>query len=134
MAASRPSTTWSPIRPSPPRRDSGHHRHPRLHYRARKAHATGRKGIFLIDAAKGFQKDGNKNRLRQRDIHKIVDAFARQADIPGYARMVSHAESTPSQKACSTPSAARRSSTPTPSTNSSWTTGRKPCRTMSGYW
>ena len=57
-----------------------------------KAHATGRKGIFLIDAAKGFQKDGNKNRLRQRDIHKIVDAFARQADIPGYARMVSHAE------------------------------------------
>lgn len=57
-----------------------------------KAHATGRKGIFLIDAAKGFQKDGNKNRLRQRDIHKIVDAFARQSDIPGYARMVSHAE------------------------------------------
>lgn len=57
-----------------------------------KAHATGRKGIFLIDAAKGFQKDGNKNRLRQRDIHKIVDAFARQTELPGYARMVSHAE------------------------------------------
>lgn len=57
-----------------------------------KAHATGRKGIFLIDAAKGFQKNGNKNRLRQRDIHKIVDAFARQAELPGYARMVSHAE------------------------------------------
>ncbi|MGR2927838.1 type I restriction-modification system subunit M [Acidithiobacillus ferriphilus] len=57
-----------------------------------KEYATGRKGIFLMDASKGFQKDGNKNRLRQRDIHQIVDIFTKQTDISRYARMVSHAE------------------------------------------
>ncbi|MHB1320822.1 MAG: N-6 DNA methylase [Acidithiobacillus ferrivorans] len=57
-----------------------------------KEYATGRKGIFLMDASKGFQKDGNKNRLRQRDIHQIVDIFTKQTDILRYARMVSHAE------------------------------------------
>ena len=57
-----------------------------------KEYATGRKGIFLMDASKGFQKDGNKNRLRQRDIHQIVDVFTKQTDFPRYARMVSHAE------------------------------------------
>ena len=30
----------------------------------------------MIDASRGFMKDGNKNRLRERDIHKIVDTFA----------------------------------------------------------
>ena len=50
--------------------------------------ATDRKGIFLIDASKGFMKDGNKNRLREQDIHKIVDAFTRQLEIPKYSRMV----------------------------------------------
>lgn len=57
-----------------------------------KEYATGRKGIFLMDASKDFQKDGNKNRLRQRDIHQIVDIFTKQTDISRYARMVSHAE------------------------------------------
>ena len=57
-----------------------------------KEHAHARKGIFMIDASKGFIKDGNKNRLRAQDIHKIVDAFTRQAEIPRYARMVSVAE------------------------------------------
>jgi type I restriction enzyme M protein len=32
----------------------------------------------MIDASKGFMKDGNKNRLRSQDIHKIVDVFNRQ--------------------------------------------------------
>ncbi|MFV8754115.1 N-6 DNA methylase [Nannocystaceae bacterium ST9] len=50
--------------------------------------AATRKGIFMIDAAKGFIKDGNKNRLRAQDIHKIVDAFTRQLEIPRYSRMV----------------------------------------------
>jgi type I restriction enzyme M protein len=50
--------------------------------------AADRKGIFLIDASKGFLKDGNKNRLREQDLHKIVDAFARQIEIPKYSRMV----------------------------------------------
>jgi type I restriction enzyme M protein len=53
-----------------------------------KENATGRKGVFMIDAAKGFKKDGNKNRLREQDIHRIVDIFTRQVDVPRYARMV----------------------------------------------
>ncbi len=48
-----------------------------------------RKGIFLIDASAGFMKDGPKNRLRDQDIHRIVDVFSRQTDVPRFARMVS---------------------------------------------
>ena len=54
--------------------------------------AAGRKGIFMVDASKGFIKDGNKNRLRAQDIHKIVDTFTRQLDTPKYARLVPLAE------------------------------------------
>jgi type I restriction enzyme M protein len=50
--------------------------------------ATARKGIFMVDASKGFRKDGPKNRLREQDIHRIVDTFSKHSDIPGYARMV----------------------------------------------
>lgn len=57
-----------------------------------KENAAARKGIFMIDASRGFVKDGNKNRLRAQDIHKIVDAFTRQADLPRYSRMVPLAE------------------------------------------
>ncbi len=57
-----------------------------------KENATARKGIFMIDASKGFIKDGPKNRLRAQDIHRIVDTFTRQAEVPRYARMVSVAE------------------------------------------
>jgi type I restriction enzyme M protein len=57
-----------------------------------KENASARKGIFMIDASKGFIKDGNKNRLRAQDIHKIVDAFARQFEIDRYSRMVPLAE------------------------------------------
>ena len=53
-----------------------------------KEHAAARKGIFMIDASAGFIKDGNKNRLRARDIHKIVDAFTKTAEIDGYSRLV----------------------------------------------
>jgi type I restriction enzyme M protein len=53
-----------------------------------KENAHARKGIFMIDASKGFVKDGNKNRLRAQDIHKIVDAFTRQLAIEKYSRMV----------------------------------------------
>ena len=51
--------------------------------------AQARKGIFMIDASSGFMKDGPKNRLREQDIHKIVDVFRRQLDVPKYSRMVS---------------------------------------------
>jgi type I restriction enzyme M protein len=54
--------------------------------------AAGRKGIFMVDASKGFIKDGNKNRLRAQDIHKIVDTFTRQIETPKYARLVPLAE------------------------------------------
>ena len=54
--------------------------------------ANARKGIFMIDASKGFMKDGPKNRLRAQDIHRIVDTFTRQAEVPRYSRMVSVAE------------------------------------------
>jgi len=57
-----------------------------------KENAPGRKGIFMIDASKGFIKDGNKNRLREQDIHKIVDTFNKQTETPRYARMVSFDE------------------------------------------
>ena len=53
-----------------------------------KEHAAGRTGVFMIDASKGFMKDGNKNRLRPQDIHKIVDTFNRQIEIDRYSRMV----------------------------------------------
>jgi type I restriction enzyme M protein len=54
--------------------------------------AAGRKGIFTVDASKGCIKDGNKNRLRAQDIHKIVDTFTRQVETPKYSRMVPLAE------------------------------------------
>ncbi len=59
-----------------------------------KENAEGRKGIFMIDASKDFIKDGNKNRLREQDIHKIVDVFNNQKQIEKYSRLVSHAEIT----------------------------------------
>lgn len=57
-----------------------------------KEDAEQRKGIFMVDASKGFMKDGNKNRLREQDIHKIVDVFNNQLEIPKYSRMVGIAE------------------------------------------
>src|SRR6266571_2397120 len=57
-----------------------------------KENAASRTGIFMIDSSKGFMKDGNKNRLRHQDIHKIVDVFNKQIELPKYSRMVSVAE------------------------------------------
>ena len=51
-----------------------------------KEHAHARSGIFMIDASKGFRKDGNKNRLRAQDIHRIVEVFNRQTEAPRYSR------------------------------------------------
>jgi type I restriction enzyme M protein len=53
-----------------------------------KENTEARKGIFMIDASKGFVKDGNKNRLREQDIHKIVDVFNNQLPVSKYSRMV----------------------------------------------
>ncbi len=53
-----------------------------------KRDAAARRGIFMINASAGFVKDGAKNRLREQDIHRIVDTYRRQEDVAGYARMV----------------------------------------------
>lgn len=53
-----------------------------------KENAEDREGIFMIDASKDYMKDGNKNRLREQDIRKIVDVFNNQLEIPKYSRMV----------------------------------------------
>ncbi|MCU4227946.1 type I restriction-modification system subunit M [Vibrio cholerae] len=63
------------------------------HAKQRALRATGEasdteSGIFMVDASKGFAKDGNKNRLRSQDIHKIVDVFTKQLELPRYSRMV----------------------------------------------
>lgn len=57
-----------------------------------KRDAAAREGIFMIDASQGFMKDGPKNRLRAQDIHKIVDIFTRQIELPRYSRLVSTGE------------------------------------------
>ena len=54
-----------------------------------KEDADARSGIFMIDASHGYVKDGNKNRLREEDIYKIVTTFNQQIeDDPKYARFV----------------------------------------------
>lgn len=63
-----------------------------------KENATARRGIFMVDASKGFKKDGNKNRLREQDIHRIVDTFNRQKETDGYSRMVPFEEIADEQK------------------------------------
>ncbi|MBB0969012.1 type I restriction-modification system subunit M [Dietzia aerolata] len=57
-----------------------------------KGNAHARTGVFMIDASKGFVKDGNKNRLRSQDLHKIVDTFNKQIEIYRYSRMVPMSE------------------------------------------
>lgn len=55
--------------------------------------AKNRTGIFMIDAGKGYVKDGSKNRLREQDIYRIVTTFNEQIiDDPKYARFVSDEE------------------------------------------
>ncbi len=57
-----------------------------------KENAHARTGVFMLDASKGFIKDGPKNRLRSQDIHKIVDVFTKQTELARYSRMVPLAE------------------------------------------
>lgn len=55
-----------------------------------KENAHMRRGIFMVDASGGYMKDGPKNRLRDMDIHQIVDVFNRRDESdPKYSRMVS---------------------------------------------
>ncbi|MDO4174943.1 MAG: class I SAM-dependent DNA methyltransferase [Eubacteriales bacterium] len=55
--------------------------------------AENRAGIFMIDAGKGYVKDGSKNRLREQDIYRIVTTFNEQITTdPKYARFVPNIE------------------------------------------
>ena len=57
-----------------------------------KEDAETREGIFLIDASRGFKKDGSKNRLREQDIEKIVQTFINQDIISGYSCFVKYSD------------------------------------------
>ena len=57
-----------------------------------KEDADSRTGVFLIDASRGFKKDGNKNRLREQDIEKIVRTYNSYEEISGYSRFVTYKE------------------------------------------
>ncbi len=58
-----------------------------------KSDADERAGIFMIDASRDYVKDGNKNRLREQDIYKIVTTFNEQITTdPKYARFVPNDE------------------------------------------
>ena len=57
-----------------------------------KEDAETREGIFMIDASRGYKKDGNKNRLREQDIEKIVQTFINREEIKGYSRFVKYTD------------------------------------------
>lgn len=57
-----------------------------------KAGADQRTGIFMVDASRDFVKDGNKNRLRERDIYKIVTTYNSRIEEPHYSRFVPNSE------------------------------------------
>ena len=57
-----------------------------------KEDAETREDIFLIDASRGFKKDGSKNRPREQDIEKIVQTFINREVIPGYSCIVKYSD------------------------------------------
>lgn len=57
-----------------------------------KENTANRSGIFMIDASHGFIKDGDKNRLREQDIYKIVTVFNSMTEVPGFSRFVPFTE------------------------------------------
>lgn len=57
-----------------------------------KENADKYEGIFMIDASRDYMKDGNKNRLREQDIERIVRTFNSKEEIDGYSRLVPYSE------------------------------------------
>ena len=57
-----------------------------------KANAGHQRPVFMVDASGGFMKDGNKNRLRSQDLHKIVDVFNHRIELSRYSRLVEFEE------------------------------------------
>lgn len=52
----------------------------------------GNEGVLIIDASKGFVKDGNQNRLRACDVKRIADTYRERRSIPGFSREVTREE------------------------------------------
>ena len=52
----------------------------------------GDEGVLIIDASKGFIKDGKQNKLRACDVKKIADTYRERKTIPGFSRVVSRDE------------------------------------------
>lgn len=48
--------------------------------------------VLIVDASRGFIKDGKNNKLRASDIKRIVDAVAHRSDIDKFSRVVSRSE------------------------------------------
>ena len=48
--------------------------------------------VLIIDASKGFVKEGKNNKLRECDIKRIADTVRDRKTIPGYSRTVSRDE------------------------------------------
>lgn len=53
-----------------------------------KKNAESRKDIFIIDASKSFVKDGNKNKLREKDIKKITETYIGRIEEEKYSKIV----------------------------------------------
>lgn len=45
--------------------------------------------VLIIDASKGYTKEGKNNKLRASDIKRIVDAVVAREDVPKYCKKVS---------------------------------------------
>lgn len=52
----------------------------------------GNEGVLIIDASKGFVKDGKQNKLRACDVKKIADTYRERKPIPGFSRVVTRDE------------------------------------------
>ncbi len=48
--------------------------------------------VLIIDASKGFVKEGKNNKLRASDIRRIADTVRDRKSVPGYSRTVSREE------------------------------------------
>lgn len=48
--------------------------------------------VLIVDASKGFAKEGKNNKLRASDIRRIVDVVTGRKDTPKYSRKVSKEE------------------------------------------
>lgn len=51
-----------------------------------------RSDVLIVDASKGFAKEGKNNKLRASDIKKIVDTVNGRVSVPNYSRLVPKTE------------------------------------------